>query len=261
MSTAAADRPTDALDRFRPILVYSEQEQYFAQPVSLPPRSADVRHGDRVYGHIAREGGDAWLQYWLFYAYNPQDRSPLGTGHHEGDWELVQFRLGADGGPDLATLSQHSWAEGCDWAQLERRSGVPVLYVANGSHATYSRPGDYDRPFPDPTDEADGEGREVRPAVTPITDDDPAWVLYDGRWGGTEAGWVPGESPSPLGPRFQESGAWDSPSSFHDERARDCRSGAPGRPWQTPLAALFVALLVTLALIRYRSSQPISSGG
>ena len=259
-ASAAALDGEGALQRYRPILRYSSQERYFAQPVSLPPGSAEVLEGDRVYGHIARENDDVWLQYWFFYAYNPQDRSPLHTGRHEGDWELAQFRLGA-GVPDLTTLSQHSWAEGCEWDQLERKSGAPVLYVANGSHAIYSRAGDYDRPFPDPTDEADGEGREVRPALKRISDAGPAWVHYDGRWGDTEAGWVPGESPSPFGPRFQEGGAWTSPSSYHEEQARTCGSGAPGRPWQTPLIALALALLVTLALVRYRASQPIASRG
>ncbi len=221
--------------------------------MSLPPASPEVRRGDRVYGHIAREGDDVWLQYWLFYAYNPQDRSPLRTGRHEGDWELVQLRLGAGGVPDLATLSQHAWAEGCEWSELERESEVPVLYIANGSHAVYSRPGSHDRPFPDPTDEADGKGSEVRPELTRLGEHTPAWVDYPGRWGDTEAGWVPGESPSPFGPRFQENGAWDAPSTYHEEEARPCGSGAPGRPWQVALMALLAAGVVAAVVIAVRS--------
>jgi hypothetical protein len=257
LARGEADAP---LDRYRPILRYSTQEAFFAQPVSLPPASAEVRPGDRVYGHLAREGDETWLQYWLYYAYNPQDRSPLRTGRHEGDWELVQLRLGADGRPDLATLSQHSWAEGCAWPELElARAGVvdvPVVYVANGSHANYSRPGDYDRPFPDPTDEADGRGREVRPALTPISDRAPAWVAYPGRWGESDAGFVPGESPSPFGPRFQASGAWEAPASYHDELARPCGSGAPGRPWQLPAAvAVLGALLAVVWVSRSRGRR------
>jgi hypothetical protein len=258
-TSATGQADEDELKRYRPILRYSDDEEYFAQPVSLPPRSAEVRRGDRVYGHVALEGNDVWLQYWFFYAYNPQDRNPLNTGRHEGDWELAQFRLGPDGVPDLATLAQHSWAEGCDWNELDLRSGAPVLYVANGSHAVYSAPGSYDRPFPDPTDEADGAGRQVRPRLTAIDDGSPAWVDYEGRWGKTEVGWIPGESPSPRGPRFQENSAWNTPSAFHEDDARECGSGAPGRPWQTPLAAVLVAALVLFGIVRYRRSHPMPS--
>jgi Vacuolar protein sorting-associated protein 62 len=246
------------LERYRPILRYDSREEYFAQPVSLPPETAEVRGGDRVYGHVAVERGETWLQYWLFYAYNSQDRSPLRIGRHEGDWELVQYRLDARGQPTLVTLGQHSWAEGCSWAAFEQGStGAPILYVANGSHASYSRAGSYDRPFPDPNDEADGQGREVRPAVTEITDARPAWVRYSGHWGTTEAGFIPGEMSSPVGPRFQASGAWSRPSSYFEDLARPCGSGAPGRPWQTAVEVGAVALLAVagLSLMRRRRAR------
>jgi hypothetical protein len=40
-------------------------------------------YGDRVYGRVANAAGRTWLQYWLFYYYNPQN--VLGFGVHEGD--------------------------------------------------------------------------------------------------------------------------------------------------------------------------------
>jgi hypothetical protein len=253
VASAANATPGDqltALERYRPILRYDSDEDYFAQPVSLPPGTVEVRPGDRVYGHIATEGGDTWLQYWLFYAYNPQDRGPLNTGRHEGDWELIQFRLGADGRPTYSVASEHSWAEGCAWTELEHESdGAPILYVANGSHATYSSAGAYGRPFPDPTDEADGQGREVRPPVTEITDRGPAWVRYPGRWGDTEAGFIPGEMSSPVGPRFQTSGAWERPSSYAESAARACGSGAPGRPWETAVMIALGLMLISGAVV------------
>jgi len=260
-SEARAERPAELLERYRPLLRYDAQEEGCAQPVGLPPASAEVLRGDRVYGHLAREDGDIWLQYWLFYAYNPQDREPFGTGRHEGDWELVQLRLGGDGEPDLATLSQHSWAEGCAADPLElseagRKRG-PVVYVANGSHANFSAPGDYGRPFPDPTDEAGGDGRSVRPAVSEIDDQSPGWVSYPGPWGETEAGFVPGESPSPPGPRFQESRAWSEPSSYHQRVARECGSGAPGRPAQTAALAIAAALALAGLLLALRRRRAL----
>jgi hypothetical protein len=48
-----------------------------------------------VYGRSARDRqGRLWLQYWLFFADNRQDRGILRTGRHTGDWELLQLRLG-----------------------------------------------------------------------------------------------------------------------------------------------------------------------
>ena len=55
---------------------------------------------------------------------------------------------------------------------------------------------------------------------------------------------MPGESPSPLGPAFQDEGPWSDPAAFH-ARARSCEAGAPPHPW--PVYAAF-ALLVLLAL-------------
>jgi hypothetical protein len=242
----------DLLHRYRPALRYSEKEKYFAQPVSRAygdPAQVDL---DRVYGHIAKEADETWLQYWLFFAYNAQDRGLVRTGRHEGDWELFQLRLDDAGVPDLATLAQHSWAEGCAWDSLERDGNAPVLYVANGSHALYSAPGTWDRPFPDPNDEADGEGREVRPKVQQASNSQPAWVAYDGRWGSSRAGPIPGEQSSPFGPRFQPSGAWAAPATFHADRAVACGSGPPGRWWTLPVPAAALLAIGAIALLLRR---------
>jgi hypothetical protein len=108
-----------------------------------------------------------------------------------------------------------------------------------------------DRPFPDPNDEADGNGREVRPPVEQIDGERPAWVARRGPWGQSRAGSIPGEQSSPLGPRFQEDGRWRQPGSYHRDHARPCGSGPPGRPWQNALLAgvalLSVGAAATLA--------------
>ena len=246
---SAAESP---LERYRPVLRYDSAETYFAQPIS---REEEVIDRDLVYGHVAVEGGETWLQYWLFYAYNPQDRGVFATGRHEGDWEFVQLRLDEARRPGAATFAQHSTAEACSFDELttERLGSVdvPVVYVANGSHASYSRADTFDRPWPDPNDEADG-AVEVRPAMKEITDDDPAWVGDPDPWGDSRAGWVPGEGSSPPGPMFQADGRWAHPGSFHAS-ALPCGSEPPGRPWQTP--ALVVGGLVLLGgglLIRRR---------
>jgi hypothetical protein len=281
----------DLLERHRPVLRYDRDERSFAvsadaltdasevdrengdtrrvpDPAFLGARYADgpaAEPGDRlvpgrdpgpgrplVYGRAARDGEDRlWLQYWLFFSDNPQDRGIVRTGRHTGDWELLQLRLGRDRRPVEATFAQHTWAEGCSWSDLEREADAPVVYVANGSHALYPRAGRADRPWPDPNDEADGRGRRVRPPVELVAADTPRWMAWPGRWGEDDGGWVPGEQPSPRGPAFQPD-RWDDPGRFHAAEARACGAGPPGRPWQTILT---IALLLAFAAVALRAAR------
>jgi hypothetical protein len=249
-STASAGE----LERYAPHLHYDAAETHFAQPVSRQYDEPQRVDRDLAYGHVATEDGERWLQYWLFFADNTQDRGLVATGRHEGDWEFAQFRL-AEGAIDAATFSQHSSAEACAASEVEFEDGAPVVYVANASHALYPRAGTGDRPWPDPNDEAGGDGREVRPAVEAIADGSPGWVAFDGRWGSSRASWVPGEQSSPVGPAFQESGAWDRPASYH-RAARECGSSPPGPRWAVPaLIGLAAAALAFAVLTSRRRSQ------
>jgi hypothetical protein len=260
-ASSAPATPTDhaLLDRYRPVLAYDSAERFFAQPVGPRGHRAEGGPGQRVYGHVATEDGRTWLQYWLYYSSNPQDRGLVRTGRHDGDWEFLQLRLGRNARPDLATLAQHSWAEGCRWNELKRQTlggnQAPVVFIANGSHATYSRPGTHDRPWPDPNDEANGRGRRIRPPVELIDDTRPGWVASLGRWGSSVAGVVPGEQSSPKGPRFQDDGRWQRPSSYHRDLALACGAAPPRRTWQTVLTIGLGVLLiggVGVVVLRWR---------
>ena len=127
-----------------------------------------------------------------------------------------------------------------------------MVYVANGSHASYPRAGVADRPWPDPNDEADGRGREVRPAVTMITSSQPAWVSDPGRWGDSRAGIVPGEQSSPHGPMFQDDRRWQEPAEFVDGVGLACGTSPPGRAWQTAGIVGIAAAAAGLLLWRRR---------
>ena len=206
----------------------------------------------RVYGHAARAGARLWLQYWLFYPDNPQDRGIVRTGRHEGDWEMLQVGLGPSAKPQLVTFAQHHWRQGCAWREVEHRGAAPVVYVAHGSHATYPRRGRVDRPWPDPNDELRGDGARVRPPVSVITDRRPAWVASRMRWGSSRARWwIPSEQSSPHGPRFQDDGRWHRPAAYH-AGARDCAAGAPPHPWPVYAIVALAALLALAGLWRLR---------
>jgi hypothetical protein len=234
------------LERYRPLLRLDGAETHV--PVAV--------EGNRpvLYGRVAREqDGTRWLQYWLFYVYNEQDRGILHTGRHEGDWELVQIRLGDSGRPVRATLRQHTWAQSCAWDEVARdASGAPVVFVAHGSHANYSRAGDHDRPWPDPNDESDGRGRVLRPEVERISRTSPAWMSSPGRFGDSRASFVPGEQSSPRGPAFQPE--WSHPAAF-ERSARACTASPPGRPGQLAAEVGLVGLVAVALLARRRRAR------
>ena len=128
---------------------------------------ADARYADRAYGYVVREAnGPTWLQYWFFYYYN--DKNFLGAGLHEGDWEMIQLRMGRGGVPNAATFAQHRDGEAFNWSDLELRESpdgpAPVVYVGRGSHASFSSAGEHWPMWPLPyPDYADGEGTERPP--------------------------------------------------------------------------------------------------
>ena len=146
------------------------------------------------------------------------------TGRHDGDWEMVQFRVDARGRPREAVYGQHSGAERCPWSVVEHRGGQPVVYAANGSHASYLRSGTRNRMWPDPNDEADGRGSVVRPRVVRVSAESPSWMRRPEPWGGARARWwIPGEQDSPRGPAFQPQGRWSDPEGWASS-ARGCRA-------------------------------------
>jgi Vacuolar protein sorting-associated protein 62 len=172
---------------------------------------AEPRYADRIYGHAVRDAaGNTWLQYYFFYYYN--DKSFLGIGLHEGDWEMIQLRLGADGVPDAATFAQHDTGQALAWSEVELRNSpdgkVPVVYVGRGSHASFPTKGEHWPllPLPQP-DYADGKGPRIRPALDLISDSGPSWALWPGKWGSSDA--------SPRGPSTKKQ--WHQPAAFHQD--------------------------------------------
>ena len=186
---------------------------------------SQAKYADRVYGHGKEDGGRLWLQYWFFYYFN--SKSVLRLGLHEGDWEMFQLGLDANDEPELVTLAQHSHAERCTWGDLETvptgDGDVPLVYVALGSHATYTRPGRH--PAAVRPDHCDGQGPMRRPTLEVIPDDDPGWAAWPGVWGSSRARWK-AESNSPSGP--VRPGQWGRPATFHREaKERAAERGVP----------------------------------
>ena len=103
------------------------------------------------YGRVLREesaDGERWtvLQYHFFYAFNDWRLAANGMNHHEGDWEMVAIYLRHDE-PHAMLFSQHGAGNIEKWDSLHKAidkegntTTHPIVYVALGSHANYSRP-------------------------------------------------------------------------------------------------------------------------
>ena len=222
--SAIARPPRLTLDRlaaYPPPLEPSRADRLVQGPDRLGDArrfDADERYADRAYARVVEDGGRTWLQYWLFYYDNPKHL--LGFGRHEGDWELVQVGLGAGGEPEVVTCCQHSSAEPRDWAEVERRDGHPVIYVAPLSHASYFEARTH--PYVIGIDHPFGDGPEALPELEEFG----PWVEWPGRWGASRAR-IASLGNSPRGP-FHQGDRWRRPAVLHSRSARRRLSLAVG---------------------------------
>jgi hypothetical protein len=122
------------------------QESYFEYAKILEKDPRPVYYG-RALHEIDRESNH-WtiLQYHFFYAFNDWRLAANGMNHHEGDWEMVAVYLKNDE-PYVVLFSQHGAGNIEKWKTVRRavdkqgnETTHPVVYVALGSHANYSRP-------------------------------------------------------------------------------------------------------------------------
>jgi hypothetical protein len=122
------------------------QESYYQYAKVLEKDSQPV-----YYGRVLREKDKAdneWtiLQYHFFYAFNDWRLAANGMNHHEGDWEMTAVYLKNDE-PYAVLFSQHGAGNLEKWETTRKavdkhghETTHPVVYVALGSHANYSRP-------------------------------------------------------------------------------------------------------------------------
>jgi RsiW-degrading membrane proteinase PrsW (M82 family) len=172
-----------------------------------------------AYAHVVRERGRTTIQYWLLYFYNDW------FNKHEGDWEMVQVMLGADGEPEWVVLSQHHGGTRRAWAAAPVEEGThPAAYVARGSHANYFAG---DEVYPNGKDvghtrieilDRTGSAYRTIPEVILIPTReqvlaDPAtwpgaeWLPYRGHWGQMT---VQADFSGPLGPA-DKGPQWETP--------------------------------------------------
>jgi hypothetical protein len=154
------------------------------------------------YRRVMAGAGLKWVQYWLWYLYNP--KRVFVTGEHEGDWEFVQVGYAGEL-PVCMTCSQHHSGGSRMWWDVELRAGRPVVYPALGSHANYFEPVEQ---VPEIGDTGDGEG-EVLDSIE--WREFGPWAKWGGRWGNST-----GEGKSPQSPGSQGD-RWHAPHLYHSD--------------------------------------------
>jgi len=173
-------------------------------------------YAGRIYGRVV-EGTDGrtWLQYWFWLYYNPKNL--FGFGKHEGDWEMIQVGLGSDGAPELVTYAQHARGDARKWdsrgitftstARLR-----PVVYVAQGSHASYFEPRTHPLlagPLLLGIDHPRADGPACEYEVVPFR----RWARWPGHWGSSERA-IFSEGKGPPSPA-QQGSKWTDPAGWH----------------------------------------------
>ena len=176
----------------------------------------ELRYEGRIYGRVvAGTDGRTWLQYWFWLYYNPKNL--FGFGKHEGDWEMIQVGLGTDGTPEVVTYAQHARGDARNWSDrgitfADRERLRPVVYVAQGSHASYFEPRTHPLlagPLLIGIDHPRDDGPACEYPVAPIG----RWARWPGHWGSSERA-ILGEGKGPPGPANQ-GGKWTDPAAWH----------------------------------------------
>jgi hypothetical protein len=202
----------------------------------------DPRYRDRAHTHARHDSaGHLWLQYWFFYYYNDfQLAGPLlSAGDHEGDWEMIQLRIGADDKPDQAVFAQHKGAETRAWKDVARAPGAPdtpLVYVARGSHASYFAAGTHWTGVW--FDHADGHGPQVSPALVALSDSGTPWAIWPGTWGDTKPTASPIDSGSPVGPAHHA--RWGDPAGLAATAVRLAAAAVKPAPALPPVPRIAV---------------------
>lgn len=178
--------------------------------------------GYTVYYHIESDGQMTYVQYWMFYVFNPGS-----LNRHQGDWEMVQVVLDGDLEPVATTYSQHHSAVQAGWSDVIVQDGVhATVYVALGSHANYYR---YYQGKLQGMDQCGDDGVALQPSEYELIEirqeipggqPDTSWVWYGGKWGTIPdlLAEARGEA-GPQGPMYREEGGmWDGVVFHNDAR-------------------------------------------
>jgi MFS family permease len=118
-------------------------------------RDCDDGESSAFYYQVTRANDRVYADYWWFLRYNHfagrglDDicarriaRKVIGCFDHEGDWEGVTAvtKVGDDQSLEFVDLAAHSGVHRIAASELITKGARPVIFIAQGSHASYRRP-------------------------------------------------------------------------------------------------------------------------
>lgn len=182
-----------------------------------------------VYGHVYKNAAGGYnVQYWMFYAYNDW----VSYANHEGDFEMITVSLNANQTIRGVYYAQHENVSYYTKSSVSWSGNRPIVYSADGSHASYKSGGRFCGWFNAWYDDCAGSGEYshrwftgagTRGAqlgyqgggVVNVGELDyprpgQEWIRFSGRWG--EKGNFDGTS-GPEGPAYKDSWTIGAPSS------------------------------------------------
>jgi hypothetical protein len=122
------------------------RESFFQYTEILENHQSPLYYGRVLYETDDKNNRWVVLQYHFFYAFNDWRLAANGMNHHEGDWEMVAVYLKNEE-PYAILFSQHGAGNIEKWdtvfKAVDKQGHVtlhPIVYVALGSHANYSKP-------------------------------------------------------------------------------------------------------------------------
>jgi hypothetical protein len=198
-----------------------------------------------IYGRVVsdpQENNKIALQYWFFWPFNDWNN------RHEGDWEMMQINFAVSTAqealqvePESVILAQHEGGEIQKWKDISLLSDRPLVFPAEGSHATYFSANRWVGTSAQTgvgCDDTRTPSRVLTPQVIalpremPTSPADPfAWLAYEGRWGEQHSGFNNG----PTGPTTKKQ--WNNPIEWSNTEGRAGSIALP--PIGAPAADFF----------------------
>ncbi len=154
------------------------------------------QYNTQLYASFFDYEGKFVVTYYFFYLhdrnaglgdviYDPVVGPIFGTrtSHHLGEWEGMSIVFDRNTLLPIEAATSNHTASHCGrrrpWKAIEKIGDHPVVYVANGAHASFFHPGISDNEGGSPFDFHNGDGMWVVPTTVTTTDITDYCILYD----------------------------------------------------------------------------------
>jgi hypothetical protein len=182
-------------------------------------------YNSTIYANVFKLSNEIIIQYWFFFIFNNGKYND-----HEGDWEMIQIILDSNETPSFSGYSQHYTGRARHWSKTIKEDSQPVVYIAEGSHASYFDNGNAGYHSLEiegcglTGEESTGDTIKYLPSkdYSVVLLSDQKWLHFDGYWGKkTDSDSTSG----PQGPYYRHCGCdiymWTTPMEWFNHLPED----------------------------------------